>query len=260
MGMKTAGYLLFTFACLASAAVLGLKAASSADDDASAQIALANAIKLGPSTAPAATVQAKAPAPVAPAPPPPPEANDATAAVRAWMAAPPRMTREMFANVVAQRPWRSRFVDVTKLPLLTPVEFRRKPLALRPTTQRAVAVRGLPETPPLATVLDPPRPEPIQLATGRGIAQATYPQPLPLLRLPLVLRPRPETLPPQGDPILTVQGTTQLPVLPSFRLRPAPAVQGAESIDRSGDVRARPVPDDNPPAAARSLLPRDPLR
>jgi len=260
MGSKTLGYLLFIAACLAAAAVLGFRAISSSDDVA-AQVAAATAPR-APSAVPNPTPTV--PGAALPAPPtrpaaPPQAVNDVIAALRESLAKPGNTTREVFYGIAQQRPWKSPLVDVSRMPILTPAQVRTAPIARRASTRPAIAVSGQLELPPLAIVLDSPRPHAIRLVTGRGYACETFVQPLPLIRMPMVLRPRPEALPAQGEPILDVHGTINLPLLPSFRTAPAPAVRNADAPDRRDDVKSTPLPEADPPRGTRPLLPREPM-
>lgn len=262
MSMKTAGYLLFAGACLITAGVLAMRAMSQGPEDPMAQIMAAKsnaaATGTGPTQGNATLIAVTQPStPQAPAAP---AITDATAAVRAWLAAPGKADRDAFSSLVEKRPWAMKSVDISARPIKTPLEVRRTPIAARPTSRPATTIAGLPEVPPFAMETNPQLPSPTVLPTGRGYAAETFTATTPLLRVPLILRPKPETLPPQGEPILNDKATATLPPLPPMRTTPAAAVRASESGNRAKDVQGEVQADNDPPAGTRSLLPREKLR
>jgi hypothetical protein len=128
-----------------------------------------------------------------------------------------RMPEDLAGLVVEQKQAEARKGDLLSRPLVLAAEIRRAPV-VRPTTRRALSrVRGAEEAPALASAAQVPRPGLPQMAAGSRYAVETPAPVSPLLRLPLVVRPRPEPVIAPLSNLLDELGRPALSVLPSFR-------------------------------------------
>ena len=221
MKFKTFGYIAFTALCVGGSAALLLnppRSTLSFDDPwpGRGSITLA-ATTPQPAAAPAAQPAQPAPLPLVVAPA---FADSPAAALLADRLNPPRRLDELLAPELAEHRDRAgKAYDASARPVVTPMTVRTVP-SVPKIKQPLPPLKIRTDAPPLAMV-DPIRPAPPTFRVLPRYAVQDVEPLLPPLRVPLVVRPRPEAVVVRDQGILNIQGNDQLHILPVMRNTPA---------------------------------------
>jgi hypothetical protein len=263
MALRTMGYVTFTVACLAGAAILGVMGLGGSNeayhDGLSASRATSSTAQptASPSTQQVATT-------VVPPPPPPPPpvaitlpgaSEDVAAGIGRKLATPLKLSIAFMPPLAEPRQFVWKRGDKAQQPYATPAEVRRRPIARIPTTRpvlpRVHPLFDLPAIVMGSTVALPDQP-PLSLLPR--LSMPAVPVMLPMLKVPLVTR-RPEPLALQGQPALDAQGGSALPVLPALRKTPVGGGR-PDPVEIGPILLSQTPPDADPPAPARTLVNR----